>query len=220
MSKLSFALGFSCFALLAFSARAEDLPAVPPAAPEPQIEELIEAITIESVSAILVEAGAEDVKPSSQEKVVLFKSGSRNYFVALNVCEEATHLCSVVSIGRAIKAKLPLEVLNKINEKYNGLVAATRISDSSFKMVHATVVGGGVTKNNIAVNLVWYVNETPEFETFIKSQLIAEATRARPDVQNVSAGLPLGDVVLAPGEISALVEKLHLPTKQTLMKVK
>lgn len=219
MAKLPLLLGLPFLALLTAPAFAEDQP-TGPAEPATAAEETIESLNMEQLTEILTEAGAEGVTPSTTEKVVRFTSGGRNYFVSLNVCDEASGACSVVTVGRAIKARLPLEVLNKLNDRYNGLIAATRLNDSSFKMVHATVVGGGVTKSNVAVNIVWYVNETPQFETFIKSQLVAEAFGKRPDIQNLGEGLPLGDVVLSPDDVDSLVDTLRVPSAATHMKPK
>jgi hypothetical protein len=219
MAKLPFILGLSCLALLPATAFAEDQP-TGPAEPAAAAEATFETLSVEQLATILTEAGAEDVTPSATEKVVQFKSGGRNFFVSLSGCDEATAVCSVVAIGRAIKAKLPLEVLNKLNERYSGLISATRLNETSFKMVHASVVSGGVTKSNVAVNIVWYVNESPQFESFIKSQLVAEAFGKRPDIQNLSEGLPLGDVVLSPDEVNTLVDALHVPSPATRMKVK
>lgn len=219
MAKLPLILGLSCLALFPALALAEDQP-TGPAEPAAAAEETIESLSVEQLTAILTEAGAEDVTPSTTEKIVRFKSGGRNYFVSLNVCDEATAVCSVVAIGRAVKARLPLEVLNKLNERYNGLISATRMNDTTFKMVHATVVGGGVTKSNVAVNIVWYVNESPQFEAFIKSQLVAEAFGKRPDIQNLGAGLPLGDVVLSADDMDTLVGTLRVPSAATRMKAK
>jgi hypothetical protein len=219
MAKLPLILGLSCLALFPALAFAEDQP-TGPAEPATAAEETIESLDIDQLTAIITEAGAENVTPSATERIVRFTSGGRNYFVSLNVCDEATGVCSVVTIGRAIKARLPLEVLNKLNERYNGLISATRMTDTTFKMVHASVVGGGVTKSNVAVNIVWYVNETPQLETFIKSQLVAEAFGKRPDVQNLGAGLPLGDVVLSPDDVNTLVDSLRVPSAATRMKAK
>jgi hypothetical protein len=219
MAKLPLILGLTCLALFPAPAFAEDQP-TGPAEPAAAAEETIESLNVDQLTTILTEAGAEDVTPSTTEKVVQFKSGGRNYFVSLSVCDDATAVCSVITIGRAIKAKLPLEVLNKLNERYNGLISATRLNDTSFKMVHSSVVGGGVTKSNVAVNIVWYVNETPQFETFVKSQLVAEAFGKRPDIQDLGAGLPLGDVVLSPDDVDTLVDTLRVPSAATHMKVK
>lgn len=213
-------IGLSCAALLSASAFAEDQPTGPAETDPNAPEETIQNVSLDGLAAILTEAGAEEVTQSAEDKIVRFQSGGRNYFVALSACEEASGLCSVVTVGRAIKAKLPLEVLNRLNQQYNGLVSATRLSETTFRMVHATVLGGGVLKTNVAVNIVWYVNETPQFEAFIKSQLVAEAFGRRPDVQNVSenAKLPLGDIVLSPDEMRALAGSLNAKPSGTHMK--
>lgn len=221
MAKFPFLIGLSCLAWFSAPAFAEDQP-TGPAEPGAAPEETIQNLSIDGLAAILTEAGAEDVTQSDADKVVRFKSGGRNYVVSLSVCEEATGLCSVVTIGRGIKAKLPIEVLNKLNLQYNGLLTATRLSDTTFRMVHATVLGGGVLKSNVAVNLVWYVNETPQFEAFIKSQLVAEAFGRRPDIQNVSENskLPLGDIVLSAEEMSTLAGTLGTKPSGTRMQQK
>lgn len=219
MAKLPLILGLSCLALFSPPVFAEDQP-TGPIEPAATADQTIQSLTIDELATILAEAGAEDVTPSVQDKTVQFKSGGRNYFVTLSACDEATGVCSVVAIGRAIKAKLPLEILNKLNERYKGLASATRLNDTAFKIVHAMIVGGGVTKNNVAVNIVWYVNETPQFEAFVKSQLVAEAFGKRPDVQDVSAGLPLGDIVLSSDEMNALAASLRMPSLVSRMKVK
>ena len=218
MLRQTLALGLACGSLLMSTALAEDKPEA--AAPEAAAEPLVEGLTVSSLAAILTEAGAEEVTPATDERVVRFKSSGRNFFVTLGACDEQTELCGLATIGRVLKAKLPIEVLNKVNRKYDGLVSAARVKEDSFRLVHSTIIAGGVSAKNIAVNLVWYVNESPEFETFIKSQLVAENPASRPDLQNVSAGWPIGDVVLSPEEISRLAEKLHLPSKTGKMRVK
>ncbi|MEQ1752676.1 MAG: YbjN domain-containing protein [Micropepsaceae bacterium] len=218
MLRKMFTLAVAGSSLLAASAVADDKPAAP--APEATTEALIEGLTPASLAGILTEAGAEEVTPSTEGNVVRFKSSGRNYFVTLGACDEASGTCALATIGRVLKAKLPIEVLNRINAKYDGLISAARVSDASFRLVHSTIISGGVTTKNLAVNLVWYVNETPEFESFIKSQLVAENPASRPDLQNVSAGLPLGDVVLTPDELKSLTDKLNFRVKQTSMKLK
>lgn len=222
MLRQTLAVGLACGSLLVTTATADNKPeaAAPDAAPEVAAEPLIEGLTLTSLAAILTEAGAEEVTPAAEENVVRFKSAGRNFFVTLGACDEQAGLCGMATIGRVLKAKLPIEVLNKINRKYDGLIAAARVNEASFRLVHSTIIAGGVSSKNIAVNLVWYVNESPEFETFIKSQLVAENPASRPDLQNVSAGWPIGDVVLSPEEISSLTEKLNFPSKTGKMRVK
>lgn len=193
-------------------------PATAPIAPE--AVEVLESLTLERLSAILMEAGAEDVKPGEGSNVLTFKSGARNYIVILSECDETAKNCSLAAIGRAIKAKLPLEVLNKVNDRYGGLVSASRIDENTIALFHATILGGGVTANNIAINMVWYVNETPQFENFIKSQLVATAPSVPSINQQVSADLPLRDVPMSLGAIASMTRTLHLPKKSEPLKLK
>lgn len=218
MLRKMFTLAVAGSSLLAAPAVADDKPAVP--APGAATEALIESLTPASLAGVLSEAGAEEVTPSTEDNVVRFKSSGRNYFVTLGACDEASGGCALATIGRVLKARLPIEVLNKVNAKYDGLISASRVNDASFKLVHSTIISGGVSTKNLAVNLVWYVNESPEFEAFIKSQLVAENPASRPDLQNVGAGLPLGDVVLTPDELKSLTDKLNFPVKPASMKLK
>lgn len=196
---------------------ADDAPAKGSDPLAPEAVEVLESLTLERMSAILIEAGAEDVKPGKNPNILTFKSGARSYIVVLSECDETGKNCALATIGRAIKAKLPLEVLNKVNDRYSGLVSASRIDENTIALFHAAIVGGGVTANNIAINMVWYVNETPQFEEFIKSQLVASTPST---TQQVSADLSLGDAPMSLGAIANLTKALHLPKKTEQMKLK
>jgi len=78
MAKLPLILGLSCLALFQAPAFAEDQPTGPATA----AEETVESLSLEQLTTILTQAGAEEVTPSATEKVVQFKSGGRNYFVS------------------------------------------------------------------------------------------------------------------------------------------
>ena len=190
------------------------------APPETETVEILESITLEQMSAILIEAGAEDVKPGKDPKVLTFKSSAKNYVVIISECDETGKSCALVTIGRAIKAKLPLEVLNKLNDRYSGLISAMRIDQDTIALFHAAIIGGGVTASNIAINMVWYVNETPQFEAFITSQLVATAPAVTSPSRQASAALSFVEAPLSLGTIANLTKALNLPKKNQPLKLK
>ena len=49
---------------------------------------------------------------------------------------------------------------------------------------------------------------------------MAEAFGKRPDIQNLGAGLPLGEVVLSADDMDTLVDTLRVPSAATRMKAK
>lgn len=171
----------------------------PAKASEKADDELIQNLTLDQLAAILQDAGAEEVTPSPADRAVRFKSGKRNFLVTLSACNDKGEECAVVTIGRGVKAKLPLEVLNRLNDRYGGLIAASRVNDEAFRMLHATIIRGGVTKTNLAINLVWFVNESEAFATFISAQLVAEGG------PEATRPVALGEVVLTPGQMESLM---------------
>ncbi len=175
-------------------------PEAPPAA-EPAAEDVILNLTLDRLAAILQEAGAEEVTPFPGERTVRFKSSNRNFLVTLSSCNDNGEECALVTIGRGVKAKLPLEVLNKLNDHYGGLIAASRVNDETFRILHASIIRGGVTKTNVAITLVWFVNESDAFASFINAQLVADGgSTSGPD-----RPVQLGEVVLTPAQMADLM---------------
>lgn len=151
---------------------------------------------------------AQAVTPFPAERTVRFKSSSRNFLISLSSCNDNGEECAVVTIGRGVRARVPLEVLNRLNDSYGGLIAASRVSDETFRILHASIIRGGVTKTNIAITLVWFMNESDAFASFINAQLMADGSGASASHTPVQ----LGDVVLAPAQTAILMAPLASPS--------
>lgn len=198
-------------AMLCHASRAVTVaPAEPP--PADPANTVVESLTMESLAAILQEAGAEEVTPSAAEKFVRFKSGTRNFLVTLSSCNEKGEECALVTIGRGVKSRLPLEVLNKLNGRYRGLIAANRGTEDTFTLFHATILSGGVTRKNIAVNLVWFVNESQAFADFIQSQHVASADPSAKTMPPPAGASPLlGEVILSAQDMEQMLDGTRFP---------
>jgi hypothetical protein len=206
-------------AVFSYAALAESVaPAAPP--PADPSSTVVESLTLDSLAAILQDAGAEEVTPSAAERFVRFKSGTRNFVVTLNSCNEKGEECSLVTIGRGVKSRLPLEVLNKLNGRYRGLIAANRGAEDTFTLFHATILSGGVTRKNIAVDLVWFVNESQAFADFIQSQLVASADPSAKTTEPAGAPQLLGEVILSAHDMQLIQEGTGFPDAAQLLKFK
>jgi hypothetical protein len=195
---------------------------VAPAAPPPAdpASTVVESLTVDTLATILQDAGAEEVAPSAAERFVRFKSGTRNFLVALSSCNEKGEECALVTIGRGVKSKLPLEVLNKLNGRYRGLIAANRGAEDTFTLFHASILSGGVTRKNIAVNLVWFVNESQAFADFIQSQLVASIDPSAKAIASTDTPQLLGEFILSAHDMKQLLEDTGFPDAAQKLKFK
>ena len=118
----------------------------------------MEALTPANVSEILTELGAQEVgsRDVDKKKVVDFKSGDMTFHILLVACETRSDGCLAMVMATAFdpgQTSYSLESFNSFNREYP-FVSAIKLEGNKYAVTRMLVVEGGVTKKNIAVNIV------------------------------------------------------------------
>lgn len=200
------------FAAVAVPARA--------AAPELKLSDptaQIENLTAENVSAILQEVGAQQIETHQDggKTIVTFKDGEIPYNLGFALCNirPGTCLALVMVVGFDPGAThYPLELFNAFN-KDNAFVSAVALDGNRFAVSRMLFTDGGVSRKNVAMNIVNFAAAPQVIMKFLASQIVAGADRATPaPFQQVSGGAnAVRPVALAPRDMVAILNAQQFP---------
>jgi hypothetical protein len=169
--------------------------------PGAQIENFTPAI----VSDVLTELGAQNIEQrnSDGDQIVKFTDAGIPYnFVLMCDAGVCTGLFMVVGMITD-KNKYPLELLNASNKK-NPFLTVTQQDEDRILFARILVTDGGVSKKNLAVNIVGFAFAVQESLKYLTTQLVASYQQGGPaQYQRASLGMsPPRPVFLSPQEIA------------------
>jgi hypothetical protein len=209
MRKILTALAFGAATLAATPAIAEPL-----ANPAAQLEKL----SIDNLSEILRELGAQQIEPSTSAagKSVTFRDGNIPYHMILAGCDKAGGACIATIMLVVIdggSSNYPLDSFNSFN-KDNSFVSAIKLDGTKFAVTRMIVTSGGISRQNMAVNIANFAQSPNEIIKFLSAQLVAGYENGGA-TQFQRAGLGMTQmphaVLATPAEIGQILQSVKAP---------
>lgn len=163
-------------------------------------EDVFSRLTSARLLTILKAAGATEVavtKPEAGVEILTFNDGAGPVNLVLMDC--AADGCGTLQMGVIFDKdpRFTLSALNSYNATYLNAQAAI-MPDGSMGLMRLYVPGGGVTENNLRLNLAVYLEAPALFEKHIQSQVTASVDTKPGTVQPVAAPKALALGVDAP----------------------
>lgn len=172
--------------------------------------QLVEQVTVESISQLVTELGGQQVQivDGGTTKTVTFQDGGTPYNFTPTGCDK--NICTGLSLLVVVDnstANLPAETLLHAN-KENPLMSFFKVEGNRFGVGRISLVRGGVTKKHLAYEMSLFVVGYREAMQKLSSQLIASVNRPGP-FQRASYGSgPLRAVRVPPALIAQIVRGL------------
>jgi hypothetical protein len=209
-----------CLAVTAAVALAAGAPAFAAEPPEPPITNpasIVDSADPEQMAQMMRELGAQQVQVREVEgqKVVTFFYGEVPYNIGFSVCDIRPGKCLaatmivVVNLGTATVP--PLESLNTVNSGM--FVTAVKLDANRFAVGRVSILDGGVTKKNLAINAGSFV---VTFQALIKA--LDEQVVASAQSRNAYLSAPIRPraVLAAPGDIARITKAMSANYATTL----
>ncbi len=162
-------------------------------------QEMFSRLTSDRLSNILKAAGATEIevtKPEAGVEVVTFNDGTGTVNLVLMECTADGCGTLQMSVIFEKDARFTLSALNSFNATYLNAQAAIMPS-GNIGLINLYLPGGGVSENNLRLNLAVYLESPQLFEKHIQSQVTASADKpgaaqpvAAPKL-TIGAGAPL-----------------------------
>jgi hypothetical protein len=209
-------VSFIVFSALATPASAEGLKISDP-------DSNVEFLTAPMIGEMLTQLGASDVQLSEEgkNKLIKFKDVDKPLLIALVGCDVKPEGCLGMVMFAGMDpgtTKYPLESFNAFNQKQN-FVTSFKLDDNKYAVTRLVISEGGVTKKNLAVNIVNFAAAPNEIMKFLNSQIVAGLQEGNPQFQTASLSVtPSRVVALAPLEIAKFVASIQMPNAKGLQK--
>ncbi len=172
--------------------------------------QLVDQVTVESISQLVTELGGQQVQivDAGTSKIVTFQDGGTPYNFTPTGCDQnvCTGLSLLVIVDNST-ANLPAETLLSAN-KENPLMSFFKVDGGKFGVGRISLVRGGVTKKHLAYEVSLFVVAYREAMQKLSSQLIASANRPGPFQRASYGNGPLRAVRVPPALIAQLVRGL------------
>ncbi len=172
--------------------------------------QLVDQVTVESISQLVTELGGQQVQivDAGTSKIVTFQDGGTPYNFTPTGCDQnvCTGLSLLVIVDNST-ANLPAETLLSAN-KENPLMSFFKVEGGKFGVGRITLVRGGVTKKHLAYEMSLFVVAYREAMQKLSSQLIAGINRPGPFQRASYGNGPLRAVRVPPALIAQLVRGL------------
>lgn len=200
--------------LAAALAAGQTFAAEPPEPPLTNPTALWDSVTPESIAETVRELGGQQVQiqGTGNERFVTFVDGNIPYNLAPTVCDARPGKCVgliMLVIMDTGTLKLSLDALNAQNKK-NVYVSVSKFEESKIGIGHGMLLDSGVTKKNLAMNIVVFAGTVPETIKALSNPVVASNT---PEFRPTSFGSrsTLRPVFVNPAELNGYVQLLAKP---------
>lgn len=135
---------------------------------------VIDAFTVENVTAVLNELQATNIKTEKEENVTTVTADVAGLPVSLGIQKCGTNGCVGMLIGAAFDAggKVSSETLLGFTGKYPP-TPAIRLDGNGVAIVRAEIAIGGIRSSNLKANIAVLVLTIPIFAKYIKDAVVA-----------------------------------------------
>jgi Putative bacterial sensory transduction regulator len=179
-----------------------------------------EVFTTANVTEILTALGAQEVgvRDVNNRKIVDFKSGEARFHAGLNSCDDKIGGCYSMVMIVAFEGASPysLESFNSFNREYP-FVSATKLEGNVYAVTRMLIAQGGITKQNIAINLASFAQAPAVIGNHLASQVVAgvQQNGGRFQPVGLATGKPMTRA-LSTAEITYLLDRVKTPASPSL----
>lgn len=176
--------------------------------------QIIDGLSAEGMTALLTELGAQKIQvleETAKSKRMVFFDGDVPFNASIELCDLRPGKCVALLIIVIMDggSGIPLETINKSNES-NLFITAIKGPDGKIAFGRVTVVDGGVTKQNLAMNVASFVVTFQQKLKALQNQVVASAGTSNAYLSS-NAPTPLRPVFATPQEFERFKAALLKP---------
>ena len=178
---------------------------------------IVDTVTPELVQSIVTEMGGKDVqiRESENGKVVTFSVGSLPYVFGVSGCEVKPGKCMTLVMLVFVDMGATGITADMINTRNNDSFFATsvKIDDKVIAFGRGVLVDGGVTRENLSLNIAIYASLVREGIKHFGSQVVA-ARNMPATMQNLSWGqAQVRPILPTPQQLNSFMKSKDLEAK-------
>ena len=181
-------------------------PAEPPISAPASI---VDSVTIDGLSALMKELGAQNIEAREGGKLLTFQDGPVPYNMNIALCDIRPNKCLAVAMGVIMdpgSTNYSHEAINNYN-KDNLFVTAIKLDGNKVAFGRIWLVDGGITKKNLAINISSFVVTFNEGLKSLQSQVVA-GVQTDPTFKPTSQSTGPKFMVAGPTELEQLTKAL------------
>lgn len=181
-------------------------PAEPPISAPSSI---VDSVTIDGLSALMKELGAQNIEAREGGKLLTFQDGPVPYNMNIALCDIRPSKCLAVAMGVIMdpgSTSYSHEAINNYN-KDNLFVTAIKLDGNKVAFGRIWLVDGGITKKNLAINISSFVVTFNEGLKSLQSQVVA-GVQTDPTFKPTSQSTGPKFMVAGPTELEQLTKAL------------
>ncbi|MBI1211660.1 MAG: hypothetical protein GC190_09370 [Alphaproteobacteria bacterium] len=180
---------------------------------------VIDTLDVTTVGEMLAEIGAQRVETSEEgdKKLIRFYNGEVPFIAAVALCDLKPGKCLGLAEVTVMQtsANITLDVINKYNSD-NLFMAAFKLDDNRLGFGRVVIVDGGITRQNLAINLAGFVVGIPEAVKQLQGQLTSSLQRSNPRAAAAMANIRFTPVQADPRHARFVADQLMAQYKALL----
>jgi hypothetical protein len=179
---------------------------------EPPITEpmsMVDSVTIDGLTGLLKELGAQNIETRDGGKLLTFQDGPVPYNMNIALCDIRPNKCLALAMGVIMdpgSTSYSHEAINTYN-KDNLFVTAIKLDGNKVAFGRIWLVDGGVTKKNLAINISSFVVTFNQALKSLQSQVVA-GVQTDPTFKQTSQSAGPKFMVAGPNELEQLTKAL------------
>lgn len=180
---------------------------------------IIDSLDVTTVGQLIAEIGGQKVETREEgdKKVIIFYDNGQPYLTLVTACTATPGKCIALA-QMAIVDTSPLQIsLDQINTVNSDSLFMTgfKLEGANVGFGRVLIVDGGVTRQNLAVNIAAFVVTFPEMMKKLKGQLTSSIQPSQPGAAAM-ANVTFKPVVASPAQVKAISDQLLTQYKSLL----
>jgi len=182
---------------------------------------IVDSLDVTAVGKLIAEIGGQKVETTEQgdKKLIVFYESDQPYIIAITACDAKPGKCialAQMALVDTSPASISLDQLNTVNGD-SLFMTGFKLDGNKIGFGRIIVVDGGVTRQNLAINLAVFVVAIPEALKLIQGQLTSSLQQQpNPQAAAALASLRFTPVQADPRQLRAISDQLLTPYRAML----
>jgi hypothetical protein len=174
--------------------------------------QIVDTLDVTTVGKLIAEIGGQKVETREEgdKKMIFFYDGDQPYVVMVTACEAKPGKClglAQMALVDTSPVTITLDQINTVNSD-SIFLTGFKLEGNQVGFGRIIIVDGGVTRQNLAINIAAFVVTFPDMLAKLKGQLTSSLQQSQPAAAAAVANARFTPVMADPRRVSAVSDQM------------
>ena len=181
---------------------------------------IVDSLDVTTVGKLIAEIGGQKVETREEgdKKIIVFYEAEQPYIIAITACDGKPGKCialAQMAIVDTSPAAISLDQINTVNSD-SLFMTGFKLDGNKVGFGRILIVDGGVTRQNLAINIAAFVVTFPEMLKKLGGQLTSSLQQPGQPATAAMASVAFKPVIADPRQVKAISDQLLIQYKSLL----